>query len=190
VKLRHNIRAVSGALLNSIGGDLTLQATVNDSINLLLIVGCLFNSLDMSLVSKVALCHKFSIGFISYDWADKVSALCCFRISSWWPVWHNDMVHCRPSNRMDTGIAAMLIAPCVSAVVYTVAFDHIGSSIDNVQPGASIPSWGNDAFSSDVSDFPSVSQRMFGLRGEFPQFDLFPENFQIFIRQNFLRLLF
>ena len=59
------------------------QATVNDSINLRLIVGSLLTCLFT--VSEVTSFKRFSIGFISCDWTGKVSVLMLF--------WHFQLVN-------------------------------------------------------------------------------------------------
>jgi len=54
-----------------------------------------------------------------------------------------------------------------------------------VSPGASIPSWGHDAFSSPVSDFPPIFDKFSDPLKICKNFYLFPKIFLIFIRQNF-----
>ena len=99
------------------------QATVNDSINLRLIGG--FSWLHPRLLySRESQSNSYLVI------GQARSASWCFGTSSWWPVWHDDKAHCRPSNRTDTRIAAMQIASCVHVFQqYTLAFGHVDISI-------------------------------------------------------------
>jgi len=86
------------------------QAAVSDSINLRLIVGCLLA------ISKVTLRHRFSIGFISCDWAGKVSVLVLFwhfQLMTSLARWHGSLSSFKQNGYWNR---AMLLALRTSAV--------------------------------------------------------------------------
>src|SRR6218665_1857622 len=75
------------------------QAAESDSINLRLIVGCLLT------ISKVILCQRFSIGFLSCDWASEVSSSLFKRLA-----------HRAPSGPTGAHRGPCLSAPYVFAI--------------------------------------------------------------------------
>ena len=76
------------------------QASVSDSINLRLIVCCLLTlqgEFTPEILNRIHLLRLGGQGQLLASW-------CCSRTSTWLPVWHDDVVHCHPSNRTDSGI--------------------------------------------------------------------------------------
>jgi len=108
------------SLMKSSCVTLRFRVTVNDSINLRLIIECLLTCLLSPRLLYARNSQSYPYPMIGQA---RSASWHCSGTSSWWPVWNNDVIRCRPSNRMDTGIEAMLIAPCISAV-YRCIWSH------------------------------------------------------------------
>jgi len=85
---------------------LRFQTTMSDSINSCFIVECLPYDRDSQSYSDSEVGQARSVSW------------CSCGSFSWWPVWHDDIVHwrCHPWSRTEARIAAVLMAPCTTAV--------------------------------------------------------------------------